>query len=116
MTPLGRADVRIKDYKLNLDDYQGNFVGADANWIPFAIHLSFFVVLFIIPLGILGIIRHAIHANPLKPLAMASMGFLLVNIAAHAAITAESALLLAAYRTSTFSSTAFLIPCKIEMR
>lgn len=90
ITPLGRADVQIKDNKLALDNYRGNFVRAYGNWIAFAQQMSFFVVLFIIPLGLLGMIRHAVSAGPLRPLAIASLGFLLVNIAAHAAITAET--------------------------
>ena len=89
-TPLGSADVFLLPHKIVLNDYRGNFVDADAGWLPFLGQLSFFVVLFGLPLGLLGAIRGIGSGSDCRPVAIASLGFILANLAVHAAITAET--------------------------
>jgi hypothetical protein len=89
-TPLGRADLRVEDQQVVLDDYEGNFVRASRDWLAFAEQMSFFIVLFAIPLGLLGLVRGILDAGPSRRLAIASLAFLLANVASHAAITAET--------------------------
>jgi hypothetical protein len=89
-TPLGTATLRQEGDRLHLDGYRGNFVSASAEWLPFAVQLSFFVVLFAVPLGFLGMVQSMLFNSRLRPVAAASFVFLLLNVASHAAITAET--------------------------
>ena len=88
-TPLGSARVDMAGARVVLNDYRGNFVDADAGWLPFLGQLSFFVVLFAVPLGALGLIR-GVTIPAQRPVALATLCFLLANVAAHAALTAET--------------------------
>jgi hypothetical protein len=89
-TPFGGARLEQKNGQLTLAEFRGSFVSAYGNWLQFARQMSFFVLLFAIPLGLLGMLRHTLLLTWRRPVAIASLGFLLANIAAHALITAES--------------------------
>jgi hypothetical protein len=91
-TPLGEARVVIAPDAVHLTDYRGHFAMAARDWLRFARQMSFFIVLFAIPLGILGAISAAARPadSDRRRLAIATLGFLLLNIAAHAVITAET--------------------------
>jgi len=89
-TPLGSAEVGVEQNRVVLMRYHGNFVDADNNWIDFFEQMSFFIVLFAIPLGFLGALK-ALLSNPqLRGVALASFAIMLAHIGAHALITAET--------------------------
>jgi hypothetical protein len=65
-------------------------VDADNNWIDFFEQMSFFIVLFAIPLGFLGALKALVSNPELRGVALASFAIILVHIGAHALITAET--------------------------
>ncbi|HEX3847845.1 MAG TPA: hypothetical protein VHV81_10735 [Steroidobacteraceae bacterium] len=89
-TPLGAADVGVDRDRVVLNHYRGNFVDADRDWIDFLGQLSFFIVLFAIPLGFLGALRFLWADARLRAVAAASFAVVAVHVAAHAALTAET--------------------------
>jgi hypothetical protein len=89
-TPLGSADVSVENGRVVLMKYRGNFVDADDNWIFFFEQMSFFIVLFAIPLGILGSLRGIVLDSTLRPIAVASIAIVAVHMAAHATLVAET--------------------------
>jgi hypothetical protein len=52
--------------------------------------MSFFVVLFAIPLGFLGSIKGLLSGPKIRAIAVASVAIVIFHMAAHAAITAET--------------------------
>jgi hypothetical protein len=89
-TPLGSAEISVEQNRVVLMKYRGNFVDADDSWIDFFEQLSFFVVLFAIPLGFLGALKVALGNPPLRAAAVASFAVVAVHLGAHALITAET--------------------------
>jgi hypothetical protein len=90
-TPLGRGSLEVTEGSLRISSYEGNLVRAARNWVPFAVHVaSFFVVLFVIPLGFLGNAREAIFSRSNRGIAIASLFFIGVNLGLHALLTAET--------------------------
>jgi hypothetical protein len=89
-TPLGTAQIKVENGRVVLMRYRGNFVDADENWISFFEQMSFFVVLFAIPLGMLGSLRGIVSAPTIRPVAVASIAIVAIHIATHAMLTAET--------------------------
>jgi hypothetical protein len=89
-TPFGHATVEAKDGRLVMKDYEGDFVSAYASWLGFGVQMAFFVVLFAVPLGLLGMLRTLALPGRLRPLAVASLGLVLANLATHAVTIAET--------------------------
>jgi hypothetical protein len=89
-TPLGSSQFEVENGRVVLMRYRGNFVDADENWISFFEQMSFFVVLFAVPLGVLGSLRGIVSAPTIRPIAVASIAIVAIHIATHAMLTAET--------------------------
>lgn len=90
-TPLGSAEIELREGRLHLNDYRGNLVDAAEHWSPFLRHTSLFVIaLFAIPIGLLGMLRLSLVANRARALAIASLAYVAACVALHALTGAET--------------------------